>query len=84
MKVMSIGQAMAIGASHPVNTIYAPNPARRTQAKEDTQRIKRDDPAEAKVCLTCTRKRCNGERGCFNRRKRKMEREGEAWEKEKM
>lgn len=77
MKFLSIGQAIAIGASHPVNTIYAPNPAGRSWASEHTQRIKRDDPEEARICLTCTRKRCTGSRRCFNQRKRQMTGEGE-------
>lgn len=74
MKYMSIRQAITIGTSHPVNTVYAPGPAGRSYASDHPQRIKRDDPEDAQICLTCTRKRCTGSRRCFNQRKRMRDR----------
>lgn len=36
---------------------------------------KRNDEKDIMVCLTCTKKVCKGESGCFQRRKRQLEKE---------
>lgn len=78
MKYISVQHAIAIGNSHPLNTLYQGAKNGRQSADIYASRVKRDDPEDAKICLTCTKKRCTGGRECFESRRRKLQREGGA------
>ena len=71
MKAISVYRALAISNSRPENTLYV----NRQVRKDPLERIKRDDWDEAMICLTCTKKKCTGERGCFEARKRQLAKE---------
>lgn len=73
-KKYSIYGAVAISHSHPINTLYQPD--KRSGGIDYNRRITRDDPEDARICLTCTKKKCTGGRDCFESRKRKLMKEG--------
>lgn len=68
---MSVHAAYAISHSGPINPFYH----EKGKTSDLVTRITRDDHDEAMVCLTCTKKKCTGERGCFNARKRQLAKE---------
>lgn len=45
------------------------------ESNQKTAYHKRNDQKDIMVCLTCTKKVCKGENGCFQRRKRQLEKE---------
>lgn len=69
---MTIQAAVALSHSNPIN----PMTLTRKTPSDSTARVMRGDHDEAMVCLTCTKKKCTGERGCYNARLRQLAKEG--------